>query len=49
MGYLVDKYAKNDSLYPKDPKQRGIVDERLYFDLTRLYYNIFNAYVIINK
>ncbi|XP_044596244.1 glutathione S-transferase 1-1-like [Cotesia glomerata] len=47
MGYLVDKYAKNDSLYPKDPKQRGIVDERLYFDLTRLYYNIFNAYIFV--
>ncbi|XP_057341252.1 glutathione S-transferase 1-1-like [Microplitis mediator] len=47
MGYLVDKYAKNDSLYPKDPKQKALVDEKLYFDLTRLYYNIFNAYIFV--
>ncbi|NP_001165913.1 glutathione S-transferase D1 [Nasonia vitripennis] len=31
--YLADKYGKNDSLYPKDPKQRAVVNQRLYFDL----------------
>jgi len=35
--YLVSAYGKDDSLYPKDPKQRAIVDQRLYFDMGSLY------------
>ncbi|XP_025833960.1 uncharacterized protein LOC108742618 [Agrilus planipennis] len=30
--YLVKKYGKNDSLYPKDLKKKAVVDQRLYFD-----------------
>lgn len=30
--YLVDKYAKDDSLYPKDLQKRGKVNQRLFFN-----------------
>ncbi|XP_030382129.1 glutathione S-transferase 1-like [Scaptodrosophila lebanonensis] len=32
MAYLVRKYGKDDSLYPKDPILRAIVDQRLHFE-----------------
>nr|QII57456.1 glutathione-S transferase epsilon1 [Xenocatantops brachycerus] len=35
--YLVSRYGKDDSLYPKDVKQRALVDQRLYFDATILF------------
>lgn len=35
--YLVEKYGKTDSLYPKDPKARAVVNQRLYFDMGTLY------------
>ncbi|XP_031354260.1 glutathione S-transferase 1-like [Photinus pyralis] len=30
--YLVSKYGKDDSLYPKDLAKRAVVDQRLHFD-----------------
>ncbi|XP_017116480.2 glutathione S-transferase 1-like [Drosophila elegans] len=32
IAYLVSKYGKNDSLYPKDLLQRAVVDQRLHFE-----------------
>lgn len=37
LGYLVEKYGKDDSLYPKEAKKRAVVDQRLYFDMGTLY------------
>lgn len=30
--YLIGKYAKDDSLYPKDLQKRAVIDQRLHFD-----------------
>ncbi|CAK1545468.1 unnamed protein product [Leptosia nina] len=30
--YLLNKYGKDDSLYPAEPKLRAIVEQRLHFD-----------------
>merc|ERR1711862_310628 len=35
--YLASKYAKDDSLYPKDLETRYKVDQRLYFDMGVFY------------
>jgi hypothetical protein len=45
MCYLVEKYAKDESLYPKDPKKRAMVNQKLYFDATTLYQRFLNYYV----
>lgn len=37
-GYLVDRYGKpDDSLYPRDPQRRAVVNQRLFFDMGTLY------------
>lgn len=43
--YLVNKYGKDDKLYPKVPKERAIVDQRLYFDMSKFYDSFGNYYV----
>jgi glutathione S-transferase len=42
--YLVEKYGKDDSLYPKDPKARAVVNQRLYFDMGTLYQRFADYY-----
>jgi len=37
MMYLADKYGKDDKMYPKDPKKRALVNQRLFFDMSVLY------------
>ena len=36
-GYLVDKYAKDDKLYPKELKLRAKCNQRLIFNATNLF------------
>ncbi|EDV91596.1 glutathione S-transferase 1-1 [Drosophila grimshawi] len=42
--YLAEKYGKDDSLYPKDPQQRALVNQRLYFDMGVLYQSFVEYY-----
>ncbi|KAI9585055.1 hypothetical protein GQX74_006950 [Glossina fuscipes] len=44
MVYLVEKYGKTDSLYPKCPKKRAIINQRLYFDMGTLYKSFADYY-----
>ncbi|CAH1154994.1 unnamed protein product [Phaedon cochleariae] len=44
MTYLQQQYGKDDSLYPKDPKRRALVDQRLYFDMGTLYSSFYEYY-----
>ncbi|KAL5284497.1 GstE2.2 family protein [Megaselia abdita] len=45
LSYLVNRYGKDDSLYPKDPFQRAMVDQRLHFE-TGIFYNRYGNLVI---
>lgn len=51
-GYLVNKYGKDDSLYPREYKKRAIVDQRLHFDngvlFTRLSNLVVGSYTYVN-
>ncbi|EDW67853.2 glutathione S-transferase 1-1 [Drosophila virilis] len=42
--YLAEMYGKDDSLYPKDPKQQALVNQRLYFDMGVLFKSFYDYY-----
>ncbi|XP_044270681.1 glutathione S-transferase 1-like [Tribolium madens] len=42
MAYMVAKYAKNDSLYPEDVKKRAIVNQRLFFESSVIFFHMKN-------
>lgn len=42
--YLIEKYAHNDSLYPKNPKTRAVINQRLYFEMGTLFKNFYDYY-----
>nr|AWX68884.1 glutathione S-transferase delta 1 [Heortia vitessoides] len=44
MCYLVNAYGRDDTLYPKNPRQRALVDQRLNFDLGTLYMRYISLY-----
>lgn len=46
--YIVSKYAKDDSLYPKDIKKRGIVDNRLHYSNATIF-NTFKDIVVSKR
>ncbi len=45
MPYLVSKYAKSDSLYPKDLVTRAKIDQRLHFD-TSIIFGAMGTFVV---
>ncbi|XP_045461119.1 glutathione S-transferase D5-like [Harmonia axyridis] len=45
MKYLSKQYAKDDSLFPNDPKKSTLVEERLYFS-TNYMFQAFREYII---
>lgn len=49
LGYLINKYGKNDELYPKDPVKRAIVDQRLYFEMGTFYQRFADYYYPLIK
>ncbi|XP_067618364.1 glutathione S-transferase 1-1 [Eurosta solidaginis] len=44
MVYLAEKYGKDDTLYPKCPKKKAVINQRLYFDMGTLYKSFADYY-----
>lgn len=47
MAYLVNKYAPDNKIYPKDPQKRAVVDRMFYFDIGNLAKAMFEYVVSI--
>ena len=48
LGYLVNKYGKDDQLYPTEPQKRALVDRMLYFDIGTLYKSMVDYFVSLS-
>lgn len=46
MQYLCDQYAAENPIYPKEAKQRALVNHRLCFNAA-FYYNYISQYAVI--
>lgn len=44
MIYLLEKYGIDDSLNPRDPETRAVINQRLYFDMGTLYEAVGEVY-----
>lgn len=42
--YLVEKYGKNDALYPRNAKTRATINQLMYFDMGTLFKRFFEYY-----
>ncbi|CAL1265904.1 unnamed protein product [Larinioides sclopetarius] len=47
LAYLANKYAPDSPVYPKDPKERAIVDRMLYFDIGTVFMAV-REYLVSN-
>ncbi|XP_053605296.1 glutathione S-transferase 1 isoform X2 [Plodia interpunctella] len=45
MAYFVNAYGRDDSLYPKNPRLRAVVDQRLNFDIGTLFPRYIDVYM----
>lgn len=48
LGYLVDLFKPDDSLYPRELKKRAMIDQRLFYDAAVVYPCIMNIIVKIS-
>lgn len=43
--YMVEKYAKDDSLYPKDLEKRTMINARLFFEASYLFQRLYEILI----